>query len=454
MRASGQVAIITSSSAAELGKSICDTINKTDHARLEHIEVLPSLSGLPITAQDIFISSNCALDANAAGVVIFTSGTTGPPKAVVMRRSYVSEDARSVADHFELTANDTILHVLPVHHATGIGINFFPFLGAGACVEFKSGSFDPAWTWERWRKGRLTFFSGVPTIYMRMMRYYEQNLAQLPEEDRNSYEQGARQFRGMLCGTSALPRPVQQFWTKIRGGNIIQTRYGATEFGAPLRVPLDPGDTPDGSVGRLIPGVDLKLSEGEEGEVLVKSSFMFAKYLNDNAATAAAHDENGYYKTGDIARREGHYYFIVGRASQDIIKSGGYKISALDIEREALALPYIGEVVIVGVDDQEFGQRVGAVVTLREGQDQYCLQENSTAGLIKPLTIAEFRRDLRGTLANYKIPTLLRVLKGEIPKTSTGKVQKRFLGPRMFPSPGWELEPEVQAWRGRDDAKL
>lgn len=96
---------------------------------------------------------------------------------------------------------------------------------------------------------------------------------------------------------------------------------------------------------------------------------MFSKYLDDPWATARAHDKEGYFRTGDIARREGKYYYIIGRASLDIIKSGGYKISALDTERELLGLPYIAEAMVVGVADEEFGQRVAALISLHERFD-------------------------------------------------------------------------------------
>lgn len=152
----------------------------------------------------------------------------------------------------------------------------------------------------------------------------------------------------------------------------------------------------------------------------------------DPEATRNAHDEEGWYRTGDIARREGGFYFIVGRASVDIIKSGGYKISALDIEREVLKLPYVTEAMVVGVEDEEFGQRVGAVVAVKNG---------------KELTLAKLRNDLRGQLAGYKLPTLLRVVQGELPKGATEKVQKKVLGPQLIPSPGYEDIQEVQVWK-------
>lgn len=246
---------------------------------VQSMEIMRNLPRDTISAADMVISANLYLDDNAAGVVIFTSGTTGPPKGAVMRRAFVHDSAMAVAEHYGVTYNDVILHVLPVHHATGIGITFFPFILAGACIEFKSGSFDPGWMWERWRQGGLTFFSGVPTIYMRMMRFYDQHLAKLTEQNRAQYVHGVNEIRAMLCGSSALPKPVQDFWTRIRNGKIILTRYGATEFGAVLKVPVDAKGVPDGSVGTAVPGVDVKLSEGNEGEILVKSPYMFSKYI-------------------------------------------------------------------------------------------------------------------------------------------------------------------------------
>lgn len=157
-----------------------------------------------------------------------------------------------------------------------------------------------------------------------------------------------------------------------------------------------------------------------------------SRYLFDPEATAQAHDEDGYFKTGDIARREDGYYFIIGRASVDIIKSGGYKISAVEIERACLDLPYISEAAVVGVEDDEFGQRVGAIISLKAGASQPSIQN--------------FRADLRRELVGYKLPTLLRVVDGELPKGGTGKVQKKVLGPALFPK-NWSEDPEVQCYQ-------
>ena len=137
------------------------------------------------------------------------------------------------------------------------------------------------------------------------------------------------------------------------------------------------------------------------------------------------------YKTGDIARRDGNgYYFILGRASTDIIKSGGYKISALDIEREMQSLDYVSEVAVVGVDDEEFGQRVGAAVILSEGRST--------------LDIDQLRKDLRARLAGYKLPTLLYVAR-DLPKTAMGKIQKKLLVKGVVHNP--LMQAQIQRWR-------
>lgn len=227
-----------------------------------------------LSAEDVVISSDGTLDLNAASLVIFTSGTTGPPKGAVQRRSYLTGAAEADAAHYGITDKDTVLHVVPVHHATGVGLTFLPFITAGACIEFRSGSFDTAWTWERWRQGGLTFFSGVPTIYMRMMRYFEEKIANQAPEVRDQYIAGARGIRAMLCGTSALPGPVQEFWRKIRNKPIL-TRYGATEFGAVIKTDLDSNEAPQNSVGHVVEAVSLKLSD--EGQILVKCPYMFSK---------------------------------------------------------------------------------------------------------------------------------------------------------------------------------
>ena len=140
----------------------------------------------------------------------------------------------------------------------------------------------------------------------------------------------------------------------------------------------------------------------------------------------------------------------MGRASVDIIKSGGYKLSALDIEREILALTYVGEVMVVGVPDDEYGERVAAAICLKHEGD---LPETEKKFALQSLSIQKLRQDLRERLAGYKMPTILRLIPGELPKSGTGKVAKKLLGPQFFPPDRYRQLSEVEVWE-RSKAKL
>lgn len=439
------VAVVCSTAALKVGRDLAAEIVRTTNADFVCVPVRLSAERQHIVPKDMVVASRGYRDLNYPGIVIFTSGTTGPPKGGVLPLAAITDGALSFAEQLRLQDTDTVQHLLPVHHATGIWVTFFAPLLAGACIEFKSGSFDPAWTWDRWREGGITYFSGVPTIYMRMMRHYQEVLSKRPLHELAAYREAASKLRAALCGTSALPKPINDFWTALMNGRSIIQRYGSTEQGVIFNMPFEPNSAlPDGSVGEKCPGVDVRLSEGQEGEVLTKSFYMFSKYVHDPEATKNAFDAAGYFKSGDVARRDGSYFFIVGRASVDIIKSGGYKISALDVEREILALPYVDEVMVVGVSDEEYGQRVAAVVSLSgsEMARNFLLEHDRSLTTLK---LDDLRKDVRHRLATYKLPTLLRVIAGEIPKGATNKVVKKLLGPHYFPQ-NYASIPEVQLW--------
>lgn len=269
------VAVVAGATSAGIANAVVQSMSQKNNFRIPCLPPIASFfSETLIPAEQMLISSNRALDMNNAAAVIFTSGTTGPPKGAVQRRTWLTGNAETDADFYRVTEEDVILHVLPVHHASGLGLTFLPFLMAGACIEFRSGSFDTAWTWERWRQGGLSFFSGVPTIYMRMMRYFEESIATKPPGVRDQYIKGARDIRTMLCGSSALPGPVQDFWETLRQKPMM-TRYGATEFGAVIKTDLQPEGMPRNSVGRIVGGVSLKLED--DGHLLVKCPYMFSK---------------------------------------------------------------------------------------------------------------------------------------------------------------------------------
>jgi malonyl-CoA/methylmalonyl-CoA synthetase len=231
-----------------LGRELEEYIAISSTSTFRCIDIGPHINRPPLLPREIIISSDLQLDSNGSSFVIFTSGTTGQPKGVVKRRAAVYNAALAVADNYQLGENDTVLHITPINHASGIGLALLPFLLSGGCVEFQiecSEAFDAGRLWERWREGGLTFFSGVPNIYNTMMEYFEKHISSLPAEQLKGYIAAANQFRGMLCGTSALAQQLQQKWTELRGGRMLLTRYGGTESSAVFKVPLHAADVPE-----------------------------------------------------------------------------------------------------------------------------------------------------------------------------------------------------------------
>jgi malonyl-CoA/methylmalonyl-CoA synthetase len=244
--------LLTSHQCSKLGNELSKAISSTSNPHFKSIALKPLIWKTPLSPGEIILSQDHLIDYHGSGLVIFTSGTTGPPKGAVKPRTYLDASAQRTADLNGIGRDDVVMHGLPVHHATGIGTTLMPFLLAGACVEFHSGGFDPAKVWERWRRGGITFYSGVPTIYMRLMRYYETDISKLPVDLQSKYVEGARKIKVLMCGTSALPGSLQQKWAVVAGKRILE-RYGATEFSSCFSIhPRDVMNCPDVSTSTRV----------------------------------------------------------------------------------------------------------------------------------------------------------------------------------------------------------
>ena len=313
-------------------------------------------------------------------LIIFTSGTTGRPKGVVLTHGNLEAHTTSLVGAWGWSSNDRILHVLPLHHLHGLGNKLLCALWAGASIAFSSPSTREVWA----RLGRaqqdgLTLFMAVPTNYALLLREVDM----LGEESDLIQEgcRGARSLRLMVSGSMALPTPVLERWRQLTGHTLLE-RYGMSELGMVLSNPLE-GERVVGAVGTPLPGVQVQLrdpSTGERlkagceqgGDLLVRGPGVFREYFRRADATAEAfapcYDGQGdWFRTGDHARLgEDGNYRILGRASVDVLKSAGYKISALEIERVLLEHEAVEEVAIVGVPDDAFGQRVGAIIVPTE----------------------------------------------------------------------------------------
>ena len=343
-------------------------------------------------------------------MIVYTSGTTGKPKGVVTTHANIAAQVTSLVTAWEWRADDWILLVLPLHHVHGIVNVLTCALWAGARCEMPA-KFDAERVWVRIAAGDLTLFMAVPTIYGKLITAWE---AAAPER-RRPWSAGCAppRMRLMVSGSAALPVQRLERWREI-SGHVLLERYGMTEIGMALSNPLH-GTRRPGSVGTPLPGVETRLVDdagrpvppGKTGEIEVRGAAVFLEYWRQPEATAAAF-RDGWFRTGDVAVIEDGAYRILGRSSVDIIKTGGYKVSALEVEEVLRTHPAIAECAVVGVEDPEWGERICAAVE-RRGEAE--------------LTLAALQAWAKERLAPYKIPRALRSVP-TLPRNAMGKVTK------------------------------
>src|SRR5688572_64660 len=341
-------------------------------------------------------------------MIVYTSGTTGRPKGVVTTPHNIGAEIASLVDAAGWNPSDHLLLVLPLHHVHGIINGLASALAVRATCEMLP-SFDAERVWERLSSGDITVFTAVPTIYSRLIASWDA----APAELQRRRADGIRGLRLMMSGSAALPVHILERWHEITGHTLLE-RYGMTEIGMALSNPLN-GERRPGSVGQPLPDVDVHLvdeegievPDGTPGELEVRGPGVFREYWQRPAETEAAF-RNGWFRTGDMAVLEQGSYRLLGRTSVDIIKTGGFKVSALEIEEVLRTHPAVAECAVVGVHDAEWGDRVSAAVELCPGT---------------LLTLPELQEWARERLAPYKIPRALKPV-GALPRNAMGKVVK------------------------------
>jgi malonyl-CoA/methylmalonyl-CoA synthetase len=355
-------------------------------------------------------------------LILYTSGTTSRPKGVVATYRNLAAQIVSLVKAWEWTASDRILHVLPLHHTHGLINALLCALWAGATCEMLP-EFDAEKVWRRFGTGGLTLFMAVPTIYIRLIAAWEK----APEEERVRMSKACQTMRLMVSGSAALPVQVWEKWRAITGHSLLE-RYGMTEIGMALSNPLH-GERRPGSVGTPLPGVKVRLvdeagaiihEEAIPGEIQVSGPNVFTEYWGRPEETQQSFRE-GWFCTGDVAVIESEYFRILGRRSVDIIKTGGYKVSALEIEETLRGHPAILDCSVVGVEEKEWGEVVCAALVLRPG----CT-----------LSLDDLRLWAQERLARYKLPRQLLVV-NDLPRNAMGKVTK----PRVREYFGKQREP-------------
>jgi len=359
-------------------------------------------------------------DPERVALIVYTSGTTGRPKGVLMPARAITANLDAVAAAWQWTAADSVAHALPIFHVHGLVLGTFGPLRLGGHAHHL-GAFSPGSVAEALRGGDTVLF-GVPTMYHR--------LAAAAREDR-AVADALRGARMLVSGSAGLPARTFEQILAVTGQRVVE-RYGLTETIMNTAVRFD-GERRPGEVGPPLAGVDLRVVADREippgageplvevawdgetiGEVVVRGPNLFHGYLNNPDATAEA-VRDGWFWTGDLATRAPDGYVrIVGRKSTDLIKTGGFKVGAGEVEAALLEHPAVSETAVRGEPDEDLGERIAAWVVLVDGAT--------------PPSPDELETHVAGLLTPHKRPREVHFVT-ELPRNAMGKVVKQRLSP-------------------------
>jgi len=331
-------------------------------------------------------------------LIIYTSGTTGPPKGVQLSGQAIAADLDALAEAWQWTADDTLVHGLPLYHVHGLVLGLLGSLRIGNRF-VHTGKPKP----EAYAAARGTLYFGVPTVWSRVVG------------DAAAAE-ALRPARLLVSGSAGLPVPVFDKLVALTGHAPVE-RYGATESLITLSTRAD-GERRPGWVGLPLAGIETRLVDDDGhpvphdaetiGRLQVRGPTLFNGYLNRPDATAEALDSDGWYRTGDAAVIDGDgMHRIVGRESVDLIKSGGYRVGAGEIETALLGHPGVAEAAVVGLPDEDLGQRIVAFVV----------------GDAEPQELIDY---VAQQLSVHKRPRDVRIV-DTLPRNAMGKVLKQEL---------------------------
>lgn len=385
-------------------------------------------------------------------LMIYTSGTTAKPKGSVHTHASIQNQVKSLQDAWGWTSEDSILHVLPLHHIHGlVNVLLCSLSSQARCVFTK---FDANVVPQRIERGDITLVMAVPTVYTKMIAAIQKNFS--PVEKKGFRAACMERVRLMVSGSAALPVPTLEQFRELSGHTLLE-RYGMTEIGMGLSQPLRPveGRIP-GTVGSPLPLVEAWVQEAvaadaplpekdatkefdSVGALAIASESLFDRYWRNPEATRKElriHPETGkrYFDTGDTVGvrhtpQGTAVYTILGRSSIDIIKYSGYKLSALEIEAALLSRKDLFyEMAVVGVKDEVYGEVVVAIIAMQPAAaaarglvfDALCTSVETKA------LNEEMKKIAADHLAPYKRPSRY-IFVPEIPRNPTGKVNKKNL---------------------------
>ncbi|MDX2340543.1 long-chain fatty acid--CoA ligase [Micrococcus sp. M4NT] len=349
-----------------------------------------------------------------AAVVIYTSGTTGRPKGAQLTHTNVRANAIATVESMtRVRREDTLFAVMPFFHVFGLSVVLNSAIYMGAMMSVTS-RFAPQEALDQIVRDRVTVIPGVPTIHGALVSAVRARRAKGQALDVSA-------VRFLISGGASLPvetlRTAEETWgVPLREGFGISEGSGAVSFN-----PIDRPGRP-GTVGLPMDGVEFRLvtSEGVEvpegdtetaGELRMRGDVIMSGYLGLPEATAAAFDDDGWLRTGDLARRDEDGYYLVVDRLKDVIIRGGYNVYPREVEEVLYEHPAVAEAAVVGMPDERFGEEVVAYVSLEAGTS------------VEDGELLEFVRE---RIAAYKCPQSVTVMDG-LPKNTTGKIMKHPL---------------------------
>lgn len=411
--------VITNEKYYDIIKELTDKLN----IKLINISTIIDTSNPP----SLLSSNNTNIDSNnfendnfpdisidRRAMILFTSGTTSKPKGVVTTHKNIHAQILSLVQAWEWSENDSIPLFLPVHHIHGIINILCCCLWSGATL-YTFTKFDIPTIIQHILQDKYTLLMGVPTVYVKLIQYIQSQ----PNELKEQIILSIQKIRLNVSGSAACPITLFEQWKHLTN-QVLLERYGMTEIGMAISNPLH-GERLPGTVGYPLPGVTVELFTednqvihdiNQPGEIRVKGDNVFLEYWNNSTATSKSFQSN-WFCSGDIAvRDETGRYTILGRNSIDIIKSGGYKLSAIEIENILLQHEKINECAVVGVPDEVWGETVCAVIAL---------QPNVT-----DFTYEELKVWCQTHMSSYKIPKEIHLI-SSLPRNAMGKIVKTEL---------------------------
>lgn len=346
------------------------------------------------------------LDPSALAAILYTSGTTGAPKGVMLSQANFAANVEAIVAYLALTGEDSIVSILPFYYSYGASV-LHTHLAVGARLVIEPNLVFPHLIVETLARERASGFSGVPSTYALL-------LDRVPLAD---YDLGALRYLTQAGGAMA-PALAARLRAALPG-TALYVMYGQTEATARLTyLPPDRLDDKPGSAGVAIPGVRIAIRDeagrdlppGADGEVWAQGPGVMSGYWNDPEASAAVL-QDGWLRTGDLGRLdEDGFLFLAGRRS-DMIKTGAHRVHPLDVEEAIAELAEVAEVAVVGIDDVTLGQAIKAVIVPAAGAAP-------DADRVKA--------HCRARLAAYKIPKQVEFV-AALPKTASGKVRRALL---------------------------